>query len=119
MLTLGYFIFKDLVYDRWRIAGLEPLLAECRKVIVGQTQLLNRLLVALLCRGHVLLEGLPGLAKTRTIKTLALVDMPQFKQEKLLGDADLAYLDDAVAKVVKGLQDRTTTATEAHLQTAD
>jgi len=50
---------------------LEELLHECRKVIVGQPLLLNRLLVALLCRGHVLLEGLPGLAKTRTIKTLA------------------------------------------------
>jgi len=50
---------------------LEALLHECRKVIVGQPLLLNRLLVALLCRGHVLLEGLPGLAKTRTIKTLA------------------------------------------------
>ncbi len=50
---------------------MEPLLAECRKVIVGQPHLLNRLVVALLCRGHVLLEGLPGLAKTRTIKTLA------------------------------------------------
>ena len=51
--------------------ALEPLLAECRKVIVGQSRLLDRLLVALLCRGHVLLEGLPGLAKTRTVKTLA------------------------------------------------
>jgi len=50
---------------------LEALLRECRKVIVGQPLLLNRLLVALLCRGHVLLEGLPGLAKTRSIKTLA------------------------------------------------
>jgi MoxR-like ATPase len=38
---------------------------------VGQPLLLNRLMLALLCRGHVLLEGLPGLAKTRSIKTLA------------------------------------------------
>ena len=53
------------------VSPMEPLLAECRKVIVGQNHLLNRLVVALLCRGHVLLEGLPGLAKTRTIKTLA------------------------------------------------
>ena len=53
------------------VSPMEPLLVECRKVIVGQNLLLNRLLVALLCRGHVLLEGLPGLAKTRTIKTLA------------------------------------------------
>ena len=54
-----------------RPSPLDPLLHECRKVIVGQNLLLNRLLVALLCRGHVLLEGLPGLAKTRTVKTLA------------------------------------------------
>ncbi len=53
------------------VSPMEPLLVECRKVIVGQNHLLNRLVVALLCRGHVLLEGLPGLAKTRTIKTLA------------------------------------------------
>ena len=46
---------------------MEPLLLVCQTVIVGQPVLLNRLLVALLCRGHVLLEGLPGLAKTRTI----------------------------------------------------
>ena len=51
--------------------SLDALLRECRKVIVGQPLLLNRLMLALLCRGHVLLEGLPGLAKTRSIKTLA------------------------------------------------
>src|SRR5664279_5139917 len=50
--------------------SLEALLAECQKVIVGQPLLLNRLLVALLCRGHVLLEGLPGLAKTRTLSLI-------------------------------------------------
>ena len=50
---------------------LDALLTEVRKVIVGQPAVLDRLLVALLCRGHVLLEGLPGLAKTRTIRTLA------------------------------------------------
>ena len=44
---------------------LDALLQECRKVIVGQPQLLNRMMVALLVPGHVLLEGLPGLAKTR------------------------------------------------------
>jgi len=46
-------------------------IGECRKVIVGQSHLLNRLMIALLCRGHALLEGLPGLAKTRAVKTLA------------------------------------------------
>jgi len=44
---------------------------EIRKVIVGQDYLLDRLLVGLLARGHVLLEGVPGLAKTLAVKTLA------------------------------------------------
>ena len=66
--------------------SLEPLLAECRKVIVGQPQLLNRLLVALLCRGHVLLEGLPGLAKTRTIKTLASASLTSFHRIQFTPD---------------------------------
>jgi len=44
---------------------------EVAKVIVGQDYLINRLLIALLCHGHVLIEGVPGLAKTLTVKTLA------------------------------------------------
>src|SRR5512144_1319429 len=44
---------------------------EVRKVIVGQEAMLDRLLVGLLTRGHILLEGVPGLAKTLCIKTLA------------------------------------------------
>jgi len=44
---------------------------EIRKVIIGQDYLLDRLLVGLLARGHVLLEGVPGLAKTLAVKTLA------------------------------------------------
>jgi len=44
---------------------------EVQKVIVGQDLLVDRLLLGLLCRGHILLEGLPGLAKTLAIKTLA------------------------------------------------
>jgi MoxR-like ATPase len=45
--------------------------SELRKVIVGQDYLLDRLLVGLLARGHVLIEGVPGLAKTLAVKTLA------------------------------------------------
>ena len=51
-------------------AGLEGALYELKRVIVGQDAMLERLLVALLAGGHVLLEGVPGLAKTLTIKTL-------------------------------------------------
>ena len=46
---------------------------ELRKVIVGQQYLIDRLLVGLLCRGHLLIEGVPGLAKTLAVKTLAEV----------------------------------------------
>jgi MoxR-like ATPase len=54
-------------------AEVEEVLFEVRRRIVGQDRLLERLLVALLAGGHVLLEGVPGLAKTITIKTLAEV----------------------------------------------
>jgi MoxR-like ATPase len=50
---------------------MEQVLYEVKKVIVGQDNLLERMLVALLARGHVLVEGVPGLAKTMAIKTLA------------------------------------------------
>src|SRR5690242_17964237 len=53
--------------------GLEEALYEIKRVIVGQDPMLERLLVALLAGGHVLLEGVPGLAKTLTVKTLAQV----------------------------------------------
>ena len=53
--------------------SLEEALYEVKRVIVGQDAMLERLLVALLTGGHVLLEGVPGLAKTLTIKTLAQV----------------------------------------------
>jgi MoxR-like ATPase len=52
-------------------AFLEKIIRETSKVIVGQEDLLEKLLISLLCGGHVLLEGLPGLAKTLAIKTLA------------------------------------------------
>ncbi len=52
-------------------AALESALYELKRVIVGQDAMLERLLVALLAGGHVLLEGVPGLAKTLTVKTLA------------------------------------------------
>ncbi len=50
---------------------MEKVLYEVKKVIVGQDNLLERLIVALLARGHILVEGVPGLAKTMAIKTLA------------------------------------------------
>lgn len=52
---------------------LEAVLYELRRVVVGQDRLLDRILVSLLSRGHVLLEGVPGLAKTLTLDTVAKV----------------------------------------------
>ena len=54
-------------------ASLNEALNEIKRVIVGQDAMLERLLVSLLAGGHVLLEGVPGLAKTLTLKTLASV----------------------------------------------
>ena len=57
--------------SRW----IEPLRTEIGRYLIGQTPMVDRLLVSLLVRGHVLLEGVPGLAKTLALKTLAaLVD---------------------------------------------
>jgi hypothetical protein len=64
-------------------------------------------------RGGTLIE------QASAIKTLALAEIERFKQEQLLGDADIANLDAAIADVLKGLKDRTTAAGEAHLQTAE
>src|SRR5438876_10454149 len=52
-------------------ARLEPLYRELEKVIVGQRVMIDRLLVGLLTGGHILLEGVPGLAKTLAVRTLA------------------------------------------------
>src|SRR5213592_3983337 len=52
-------------------AFVRPLFSELGKVIVGQTYLVERLIIGLLANGHVLLEGVPGLAKTLSVKSLA------------------------------------------------
>jgi len=54
-------------------AFVDRVVAEIGKVIVGQRDLLDKIFIALLCRGHVLLEGVPGLAKTLTVKTVSQV----------------------------------------------
>jgi len=64
----------------------EQILYEIRKVIVGQDHLLERVLVALLSNGHLLVEGVPGLAKTLTIKTLAEVIHGTFKRVQFTPD---------------------------------
>jgi MoxR-like ATPase len=66
--------------------ALEEALYEIKRVIVGQDAMLERLLVALLAGGHVLLEGVPGLAKTLTIKTLAHVLGGSFRRIQFTPD---------------------------------
>ncbi len=65
---------------------MEQLLYEVKKVIVGQDKLLERLIVALLARGHILVEGVPGLAKTMAIKTLAESIGGEFKRIQFTPD---------------------------------
>ncbi|MDP9386235.1 MAG: MoxR family ATPase [Actinomycetota bacterium] len=66
--------------------ALESALFEIKRVIVGQEAMLERVLVALLAGGHVLLEGVPGLAKTLTIKTVADVLGGSFKRLQFTPD---------------------------------
>src|SRR5213592_1545815 len=66
--------------------GLEEALYEIKRVIVGQDAMLERMIVALLAGGHVLLEGVPGLAKTLTVKTLSQVLGGSFKRIQFTPD---------------------------------
>jgi MoxR-like ATPase len=72
--------------DRDPREALEGALYEIKRVIVGQDAMLERLLVALLAGGHVLLEGVPGLAKTLTVKTLAQTLGGTFKRIQFTPD---------------------------------
>jgi len=65
---------------------IEPVLREMRKVIVGQKYLLDRLMIGLLANGHVLLEGVPGLAKTMAVKTLASTIKAKFQRLQFTPD---------------------------------
>jgi len=65
---------------------VQAAMAEMRKVIVGQRGLLERMMVALLCRGHLLVEGVPGLAKTLAVKTLGQVLDLQFARIQFTPD---------------------------------
>src|SRR5712675_2422827 len=65
---------------------MEEILYEVKKVIVGQDQFLERVLVALLAQGHLLVEGVPGLAKTLTIQTLARSIRGSFKRIQFTPD---------------------------------
>ena len=67
-------------------AFVETLTSEMRKVIVGQDYLVKRLLVGLLANGHILVEGVPGLAKTLSVKTLAQAVNSKFQRIQFTPD---------------------------------
>ncbi len=72
---------------------MAPVIQEIKRVIVGQDYLINRLLIGLLCSGHLLIEGVPGLAKTLAVKTLADTIDADFKRIQFTPDLLPADLD--------------------------
>jgi len=69
-----------------RANPLQPVLFEVKRTIVGQDVLLERMAVALLCGGHLLVEGVPGLAKTLSVKSLAAAVGGQFQRIQFTPD---------------------------------
>ncbi len=67
-------------------AFVDDILGEIRKVIVGQDLIINRLLIGLLADGHILLEGVPGLAKTLSVKSLAGTISARFQRIQFTPD---------------------------------
>src|SRR5438045_8732812 len=65
---------------------MERVLYEVKKTVVGQDHFLERVLVAMLAGGHLLVEGVPGLAKTLTVKTLALTVRGVFRRIQFTPD---------------------------------
>ena len=65
---------------------IRQIMAEVEKIIVGQRELLDRMLIGLLCGGHLLLEGLPGLAKTTAVKSLATAIKTSFQRIQFTPD---------------------------------
>jgi MoxR-like ATPase len=84
-------------------ARLERALFEIKRVIVGQDRLVERMLVGLLARGHVLLEGVPGVAKTLAVETLATVVGGTFA--RLQFTPDLVPADIIGTRIYKSGQD--------------
>ena len=99
-MTKSLELAKELVDSKNRIIN------EIRKVIVGQDEVLEDLLVALFCKGHCLFVGVPGLAKTLLVKTLARVlnlsfSRIQFTPDLMPSDitgTDILYEDQTLIK---------------------
>ena len=67
-------------------AFVDMVTMEMQKVIIGQKQMIERLLIGLLSNGHILLEGVPGLAKTLAIKSLANIIQAKFSRIQFTPD---------------------------------
>jgi len=67
-------------------AFIDPLKQSLGSVIVGQEELINKILISMLANGHILLEGVPGLAKTLTVKTLAQLIQTHFQRIQFTPD---------------------------------
>ena len=67
-------------------AWVEPLKTAIAKIIIGQQYLVDRLILGLICNGHVLLEGVPGLAKTLSVRTLASTISADFQRIQFTPD---------------------------------
>ncbi len=82
---------NDISHPAGKSAGevaslMENVLYEVKRVVVGQDHFLERVLVAMLAQGHLLVEGVPGLAKTLTVKTLAQTLRGKFKRIQFTPD---------------------------------
>jgi len=77
---------EKVLHESSEASLMEKILYEVKKVIVGQDHFLERVLVAMLSHGHLLVEGVPGLAKTMTVKTLALAVRGAFKRIQFTPD---------------------------------
>jgi MoxR-like ATPase len=79
-------MMQNITQDKHISELMEQILYEVKRIVVGQDRLLERMMVALLAQGHLLVEGVPGLAKTLTVKTLSQTIGGQFKRIQFTPD---------------------------------
>ena len=71
---------------------IDKIFSEIRKIVIGQDYMIDRLLIGLFTQGHILLEGVPGLAKTLTVKTLSDVLKLDFNRIQFTPDLSLIHI---------------------------
>src|SRR6185295_12544306 len=86
--SMGVDVDIKAIHERVKLesAFVDRLRHEVQKVIVGQEYMIDRLLIGILSQGHLLLEGVPGLAKTLTVKTLAAAIQTGFQRIQFTPD---------------------------------